>query len=217
MDRREFSAGAACVIGALALGLPGALIAQVKAPEDGIEYFTLQRRVPVDAPPGKIEVIDFFWYNCQHCNAFEPLLQRWAAQLPADVVLRRVPVAFRDEMVPQQRLYFTLEALGKVEELHQKVFAAIHRERKDLTREAGILDWAVSQGLDRETFRELYNSFTVSSRARRASQLQDLYKVEGVPAIGIAGRFYTDGQLAVNMLRALQVTDFLIAEARRTR
>src|SRR4051812_5217309 len=145
MNRREFSAGAACVAGALALGLPGTLLAQARKPEDGAEYFTLQRRAPVDAPADKIEVVEFFWYNCPHCNAFEPLLQRWSKQLPPDVSLRRIPVAFRDDMVPQQRLYYTLEALGKVDELHLKVFDAIHKERLDLTREAGIVDWAVKQ------------------------------------------------------------------------
>ena len=217
MNRREFSTGAACVLGSLALGLPGTLLAQIKKPEDGVEYFTLQQRAPVDAPADKIEVVDFFWYNCPHCNNFEPLLQRWSRQLPPDVLLRRIPVAFRDDMVPQQRLFFTLEALGKLDELHAKVFNAIHKEGKDLTREAGIVEWTGAQGLDTARVRELYNSFTISSKARRASQMQDLYKVEGVPALGIAGRYYTDGQLAVNMPRALQVADYLIGELRKPR
>ena len=47
-------------------------------------------------------------------------------------------------------------------------------------------------------------------------QLQDAYKVEGVPALGIAGRYYTDGSLAGSMERALQVADYLIAEVRKS-
>ena len=217
MNRREFSAGTACILAASALGLPGAVWAQNKKPEDGVEYMTLDKRVNVDAPAGKIEVIEFFWYACPHCNAFEPKLVAWIKKQPADVVIKRVPVAFRDDFVPQQRLYYTLEAMGKLDELHNKVFHAIHAERAPLQREEQIVEWADKQGLDKAKFKELYNSFSVSSKAARAAQLQNQFKVTGVPAIGIAGRFYTDGELARNMDRALQVTEYLIAETRKAK
>jgi protein dithiol oxidoreductase (disulfide-forming) len=215
MNRRDFSAGAACVLASAALGVPGALLAQVKKPEEGTEYLTLDKRVNSEAPQGKVEVIEFFWYSCPHCNAFEPRLEAWIKKQPADVVIRRVPVAFRDEFVPQQRLFYTLEAMGKLDELHGKVFQTIHANREPINREDSILAWAGKQGLDTTKFKELYNSFSVSSKARRATQLQEAFQVQGVPAIGVAGRYYTDGTLAGNMDRALQVTDYLIAEARK--
>jgi protein dithiol oxidoreductase (disulfide-forming) len=217
MKRREFSVGAAGVLGATAMGLPGVVLAQARKPEEGTEYLTLDKRVGTEAPAGKIEVIEFFWYSCPHCNAFEPKLDAWIKKLPADVVLRRVPVAFRDDFVPQQRLFYTLEALGKVDELHAKVYHTVHAERNPINKEDLILDWAAKQGLDKAKVKELYNSFSVSSKARRASQLQDAFKVQGVPALGIAGRYYTDGTLAGTMDRALQITDYLIAEARKSR
>jgi protein dithiol oxidoreductase (disulfide-forming) len=216
MDRREFSAGAACVLAGAALGLPQLAFAQ-KAPADGTDYKTLDKRVATEAPAGKIEVVEFFWYSCPHCNAFEPTLEAWSKKLPADVVLRRVPVAFRDDFVPQQRLFYTLEAMGKVDELHRKVFQTIHGDRQSIDKEPAILAWAEKQGLDRAKFAEMYNSFSVSTKARKATQLQDQFKVEGVPALGIAGRWYTDGTLAGNMSRALQVTDHLVAEARKSK
>ncbi len=216
MNRREFSQGAGCLLAAAALGMPAAVWAQAKKPEDGVEYQTLDKRVNTDAPAGKIEVIEFFWYSCPHCNAFEPRLNAWIQKQPADVVVKRVPVAFRDDFVPQQRLFYALEAMSKLD-LHAKVFQTIHVDRNPMNREDVILDWAEKQGLDRAKFREVYNSFAVSSKARRASQLQDAFKVSGVPAIGIAGRYYTDGELARNMDRALQVTDYLVAEARKAR
>lgn len=216
MNRREFSLGAACILGASAWGLPGAVLAQGK-PEDGTDYLTLDKRVNTDAAQGKIEVIEFFWYSCPHCNAFEPKLDAWSKKLPPDVVLKRVPVAFRDDFVPQQRLFYTLEALGKLDELHAKVYHAIHSERQALNKEDLIVEWAGKQGLDKAKVKDLYNSFSVSSKARRASQLQDAFKVQGVPALGIAGRYYTDGTLARTLDRALLVTDHLIAEARKSR
>ena len=217
MNRREFSAGTACVLAAAALGLPGALFAQAKKPEEGTEYLTLGKIAPVDAPPGKVEVIEFFWYACPHCNAFEPRLDAWIRKQPSDVVVKRVPVAFRDDFVPQQRLFYVLEAMGKLDQLHSKVFQAVHVNREPLNREELILDWAGKQGLDPAKFKELYNSFSVSSKARRAAQLQDAYKVQGVPSLGIAGRYYTDATIARSMERALQVTDYLVAEARKAR
>ena len=217
MNRREFSVATACTVALASLGLPGSLLAQARKPDEGTDYLSLDKRVAVEAPAGKIEVIEFFWYSCPHCNVFEPKLVNWIKKLPADVSVRRVPVAFRDDFVPQQRLYYTLEAMGKLDELHSKVFHAIHTEKQVIDKEGPILAWAEKNGLDKVKFIELYNSFSVQTKARRATQLQDAYKVQGVPALGIAGRYYTDGTLAGTMERALQVTDYLVAEARKAK
>lgn len=216
MKRRELAALGGLVLGASALGWPQAALAQRK-PQEGKDYRALEKRAPVKAPAGKIEVVEFFWYSCPHCNAFEPLLNAWLKKLPPDVAFRRVPVAFRDDFVPQQRLYYTLEALGKVDELHDKVFAAIHQQHQPTDREDRILAFAQANGLDKAKFQELYNSFSVATKAREAKQLQDEYQVDGVPALGVAGRFYTDGTMAGGMERALQVLDYLIAEARKAK
>jgi thiol:disulfide interchange protein DsbA len=84
-----------------------------------------------------------------------------------------------------------------------------------VSREDSILDWAGKQGLDKAKFTELYHSFDVVSKARRATQLQDAFQVQGVPAMGIAGRYYTDGTIAGNTDRMLQVTDYLISQVRK--
>lgn len=214
MKRRDFSLGTAAALAATGLALPAH--AQ-KKPEEGSDYLALDKRVPVEAAAGKVEVIEFFWYACPHCNAFEPKLEAWIKKNPADVVVKRVPVAFRDNFVPQQRLFYTLEAMGKVDDVHRKVFNAIHVDKLPLDKEDSIAAWVEKQGVDKAKFAELYNSFSVSTKARRATQLQDAFKVQGVPALGIAGRWYTDGTLAGTMDRALQVTDYLVAEARKSR
>ncbi len=216
MNRRDFSVAAAS---ALAFGpamLPCAHAQAVK-PEAGTDYLVVDKKVAVEAPAGKIEVVEFFWYNCPHCNAFEPALDAWVGRLPKDVVMRRVPVGFRDEFVPQQRLFYTLEAMDLIDKLHARVFTAIHAEKQDLTRSEGIANWVAKQGVDKTKFMEQFNSFSIATKASRATQLQNAYKVEGVPAMGVAGRFYTDGSLAKSMPRALQVVDYLVAEARAGR
>ena len=217
MNRREFSAAAAAVAGASALALPATALAQARKPQEGKDYRALEKRAPVETPPPKVEVVEFFWYSCPHCYAFEPKLVAWSKKLPADVVLRRVPVAFRDDFVPQQRLFYTLEAMGKLDELHQKVFDGIHRQQQPTNREELILKFAQDNGLDRARFQEMYNSFSISTKARKATQLQNAYGVEGVPALGVAGRYYVDGDLAKGMDHALQVVDYLIGEARKAK
>jgi thiol:disulfide interchange protein DsbA len=102
-------------------------------------------------------------------------------------------------------------------DLHGKVFQTVHGERQPTNREDTILAWAQKNGLNRVKFQELYGSFSVSAKTRRAVQLQEAYQVQGVPSLGVAGRYYTDGQLAGNMNRALEVVDYLVAQARSTR
>lgn len=212
MHRRKFSITAATL--AASAGLPiTAAHAQGQQPREGIDYLTLDKPAPTESA-GKIEVVEFFWYSCPHCNRFEPQLEDWARKMPKDVVLRRAPVAFRPDFEPQQRLYFVLEGMNKVEELHKKVFYAIHVEKQPLNTLPLIADWVEKQGIDKAKFTEAYNSFPVATKARKATLLQDAYKVDGVPALGVAGKFYTSGSVAQTMERALVVTEHLVGIVR---
>ena len=213
MKRRDFSGVCGAAVAASALYMP-LVQAQPKPPEAGVDYLVLDKRAPVEAAAGKIEVVEFFWYKCTHCNAFEPTLEAWVKTVAKDVSVRRVPVAFRDDFVPQQRLFYALEAMGLLDKMHSKVFTAIHGEKLQFDKSEVIADWVAKQGVDKAKFLEQYNSFSVSTKATRATQLQNTYKVEGVPALGIAGRFYTDATLAKNMDRGLLITDFLVSIVR---
>ncbi|WP_295959289.1 thiol:disulfide interchange protein DsbA/DsbL [Rhodoferax sp.] len=214
MKRREFSLTSASVLAGSALVLSpiGSAHAQGKAPVAGTDYLVLDKPVPTDAPAGKVEVIEFFWYACPHCFAFEPALVAWLKKLPKNVAFRRVPVVFQDSFIPPQKLYYTLEAMGQLEAVHEKVFNAIHVERQKLDKDSLVIDWAIKQGLDKAKFVETYNSFSVATKVRKAAQLQEAYKVAGVPAMGVAGRFYTDGTQAQSMERGLTVVDYLVSQ-----
>ncbi len=214
MKRRNFSLATATAFTAAAFtGTPA--LAQGFQPREGKDYLTLGKRVPVDTASGVVEVIEFFWYSCPHCNAFEPAIEAWVKSAPRHVAFKRVPVAFRDDFQPQQKLYYTLEAMGKLDALHGRVFHAIHVEKKAINRDNTILDWAGKQGLDPAKFEEVYKSFAVASKVRRATQLQDAFQVQGVPALGVAGRYYTDGSHAGSMERALAVVEYLIEATRK--
>ena len=218
MQRREFSQAALAAASATSLAaLPLSVRAQGKPPAEGKDYLLLSKPAPNEAPAGQIEVVEFFWYSCPHCNEFEPQLEAWAAKAPKDVSLRRVPVSFRPDFEPQQRLYYVLEAMGKLAALHKKVFYAIHVEKQTLNTADLVSAWAQKQGIDKAKFTELYNSFPVNMKTRKATQLQEAFMVDGVPALGVDGRYYTSGSLAGTMARALTVTDHLLTLARTSK
>ena len=217
MKRREFSLSAASAVAASALTLPVAnpAMAQARQFKEGKDFKRLDKPVAPDAPAGKVDVIEFFWYSCPHCNAFEPTFAAWKQKAPANVSVRRVPVAFNASFVPQQKLYFALQAMDNFDAMHVKVFHAIHVERNKLAKDEDIFNWVAKQGVDVNKFKEIYNSFNVASQVRKATQVQQAYDVEGVPSMGVAGRYYTDGPRAGSMPNVLRVVEYLVEQSRK--
>jgi thiol:disulfide interchange protein DsbA len=160
-------------------------------------------------------VIEFFWYECPHCYAFEPAVAAWSKQLPADVWFHRVPVGFTARHQITQKLYLALEAMGQAEALHQRIFDAIHRQHERLLSEAELVAFVSAHGVDGAKFAEMFRSFQVHTLATRAEQLAEAYKIDGVPAMGVGGRFFTSGSLAGSNEQSLAVVDFLVARLRK--
>ena len=167
---------------------------------------------PTDTP-GKIEVLEFFAYTCPHCKALEPLMRAWARQLPQDVVVHPVPVAFNASMKPLQQLYYSLEVMNRLD-LHPKVFAAIHDERKRLVDKSAILDWVASQGVDRAQFEGVFGSFGVQSRIMRADQLAQAYRIDGTPTVAVGGRYVTSPASAGGYQQTVDQADQLVKKVR---
>lgn len=208
MNRREFA------LGASALAIPGLLALPAHA-QSGSGYVALKDRAPVDAPDSQVEVVEFFSYGCSHCKNFEPMFSAWKKAVAKDVAVRMVHVGFQSSFEPLQRIYYALESMGEVDKVHAKVFDALQTQRKRLDRPEVLFPWIAEQGVDRAKFEETYKSFGVASKLRRAVQLQDAYKVEGTPALGVAGRYYTDGSMAGGFERMIQITNNLIAQERK--
>jgi protein dithiol oxidoreductase (disulfide-forming) len=213
MQRRDFSRH----IAGTGLGLAMAGLARAQgAPKEGTQYVRLATAAPVtlDAPDKKIEVVEFFWFGCPHCFAFEPLLESWVKKLPADVSFRQVPVGFMAPHQYHQRLFYALEETGLLASMRAKVFAAIHQQYKRLNTDSEIVALANANGADGAKLVAAMKSFSVNTKANRARQLADAYKIDGVPALGIQGRYYTSGALAGSHERALGVADYLIQLSR---
>jgi thiol:disulfide interchange protein DsbA len=204
------------------VALAASAYATPQAPANGTDYKTLEKAQTTDAV-GKVEVTEFFWYSCPHCAALEPTLAEWVKKQGNAISFKRVPVAFRPSFLPQQKLYYALETMGRLGDLHPKVFNAIHAERKMLDTDAAITDFIVAQGVDKAKFLDVYNSFGVQTKAKRASQLQEAYKIDGVPTLAIDGRYMTSPSIVgvamgnqpepVLHTAALQVASWLVEKA----
>ena len=214
MNRREFSlqlAGAAALCG---LGLPRLALASPAAPVDGTDYDRL--KTPLSLPKtGKIEVMEFFWYGCPHCNAFEPTIEPWIAKLPADVHFRRVHVQFDALKEIHQQVYYTWEVMGLVDQMHAKTFARFHVARKPINSESDMLAFAQENGLDVPKVKQAWESFSVQTRMHQAKQLADDYAIDGVPTIGIHGRFTTSPSMG-GQKECLVTTDWLVNSLRKS-
>lgn len=199
----------------------------VQAQVAGKEYRVLP--LPLPAGSGKnVEVVEFFWYGCPHCNNMQPALEAWLKTKPADVVFKRQPAAFDKDWLQLARAYYAIEAMGLVEKLHLPLFAAIHDKRelspKGLVKDATpLFDWVAKQGVDRQKFMDTYNSFGVNARTQRTITITSNYDVPGTPALIVDGRYLTAPSLvlnpdnSLNYPRFFQVLDQLIAKARQSR
>lgn len=203
------------MVTATSLAAAPLLTAAQDRPIEGKHYATVSPR-QATRDPKQIEVLEFFAYGCSHCNAFEPAIDAWQKKLPSDVLFRRIPVAFREvPFVMHQKMYFAIETLGLVEQLHRKVFTALHAERQRLEKAEEIADFAVKNGVDRTGFLNALNSFAVATKAKQATALAAGYKIEGTPSIGIDGRWLTSGSMAGTNERSLVVTEYLVGLARK--
>ncbi len=160
----------------------------------------------------KVEVLEFFWYGCPHCNTFEPFLKSWKKTLADNVEFIRVPTVFRPSWKVHARAYYALQAMGKIEEIHPKIFDAMHKQRKRLDSMNKIADFVAEQGVDREQFIKQYQSFGIDGKVRKANTLVKNYGITGVPAIAINGKYKVDGRMAGSYERMIKIMDYLIAK-----
>ena len=162
--------------------------------------------------PDKIEVIEFFWYGCPHCYAFEPLLEKWSKTLPKNVEFIRQPAAFNELWSKHAKAYYTAEALGIVDKVNSDLFDAIQNKKESLDTEESLAKFFAAHGVNEAQFKEAYNSFGVDSQMREAPLLAAKYGITGVPAIIINGKYKTNGTLAGSHEKMIEVMNMLIKQ-----
>ena len=164
----------------------------------------------------RIEVLEVFWYGCPHCFVLEPYLEKWQADKPDDVEFRRMPGILNSGWVSHARAYYTAEKLGIVDNIHRPLFNAIHNERKPIIQEQDLREFFVSSGgIDGNEFTRIFNSKEIDIKMRQALVSQQKYRIDGVPAIIVNGRYLTNGTLARSYENIINVINFLVEKERK--
>lgn len=203
--RRSFVTTIFAIGAALTVAMPSS------AQTAGKDYTLISPAQPTE-DAGKIEVLEFFSYGCPHCADFNPLVTAWAAKLPSDVVFRKVPITFgRAAWANIAKLYYALKVTGDLDRLESDVFKAIHNDRINLFDEKSLLEWVAKKGVDQKKFAEAFNSFGVMSQVKRGDQMAQAYKIQGVPALAVDGKYLVGGK---DFNEQLAIADKLIAKAR---
>lgn len=200
-----------------ALALPLLVFAAALAPAavaqpQQVPFLYVEPPIGTDTP-GKIEVVEFFWYECPHCYELEPYLEKWVPKLAKDVQFRRVPATFNERWVLSARVFYALESMGIEDKLHRPLMDAIHKDRLRITDERQLTDWLVKRGVDVAKFQAALKSFAVEGRLKRAMELVRDSRIDGVPALMVNGRYLVVAQASAE--RMLATVDALINEARK--
>lgn len=204
--------------------IAGTAFASPTAPVNGVEYVTLAQPQPVQTNGKKVEVIEFFMYHCPHCNAVEPYVAEWVKKQGDNIAFKRVHMPSAGPADPEAHLYLTLEAMGKLDEMHAKVFKAVHVDRIRLNKDEVIIDWVAKNGVDKAKFLEYWNSFGVLSKMKRLPQILNNYKVDSVPTMIVDGRYMTSPSVVGAAVKGggsdvlkmtVQVLDALVAKVQK--
>jgi protein dithiol oxidoreductase (disulfide-forming) len=193
----------------------GETIAPLPASERLKEGSTYRRVVPaqpISVAPGKVEVVEVFWYGCSHCFELDPALESWRKKgKPAYVEFTRVPGMWNDTLRMHARLFYATEALGKLEELHSAIFREIHVNKNPLTTVEQMKGFFKQHGVNPEEFQKVFSSFGVESKLQRADFLNRRYAISQVPVVIVNGKYVTDPGMAGGERELFDVIDELAA------
>lgn len=190
----------------------GAAAVQVQAQtfSEGRHYTAVPRPVPVQVPEGKVEVREFFWYGCPHCYTLEPYIKSW--KKPAAVEFVTTPALLGKTWVDHAYAYYTLKALGRLEELHSVLFDALHAGKKRIYSLNEIARFFSEYDIEPDKFKETAESFLVKTQVKRAERLGKTYDISGVPSFVINGKYITSPRMAGSYEDFFKIVDYLVAK-----
>ena len=186
------------------------VIAQAVAAADFIEgkhYLRLSPQQQVET--SKVEVREFFWYGCPHCYVLEPYLDNW--EKPENVELKRTPVTFSEVWITHARVYFVLEALGRLEDLHSKFFEALHKRRLRLADLPSLARFFSSYDIPEKTFKQAFRSLLVETKLRQADRSVKKYKLKSVPTFVVNGKYVSSPRLVGNNAKFIELLNHLVS------
>jgi thiol:disulfide interchange protein DsbA len=201
----------ALVAGVLLLSAPAFAEEGAAGFKPGTDYDLVSPPQPT-SDPGKVEVMEFFWYGCPHCYHFEPDLNAWIKKKPDSVNFIRQPAVFNAHWAAHAKAFFTAEALGVLDKMHADFYDAIQNKRQTLESEDDLAKFFKEHGVPEEEFHKAYKSFAVDAKMRQAEGLAAKYGVTGTPSIIVNGKYLVGPQKAKSFPRMIEITNALIKQ-----
>ncbi len=201
------------LLGGLLLCLSGIAVAQKFV--EGRHYTLLSLPAPTETPKGMVEVREFFWYGCPHCYSIEPYVEKWKSNAPDNVHFVRTPATLGKNWLVHAYVYYTLLELGKLDTMHSVFFKALHVDKRRLNTKVAAVNFFAEQGLDRKTFENVYGSFSVSTRVKKAERLATRYQVSGVPLLVVDGRYVINNRSLNGPRQIFDLVDYLVGKSSR--
>lgn len=183
--------------------------------EEGVHYTELAFAQEVETG-NRVEVREFFWYGCPHCDSLEPIIDKWLKQKPKQAEFVRTP-GTAPRWLPHAQMFYAAEALGALPKLHPAFFKAMHQQNRPLADEASILKFVAEQGVDAAKFKEAMGSFGVRLKVEKAKQANEAYGINSVPTIVVDGKYITSPKMARGEAEVMKVVDFLVQRAAKER
>ncbi len=183
--------------------------------KEGIQYSRIASPQPT-GDPGKVEVLEIFWYGCPHCFGLEPTVNNWLKQKPDDVAFARFPAIPNDRWEWFAKVFYAAEVLEVLDKIHSPLFEAIHDKKMVLNTPDSIGTFVAEHGVSKDEFISALRSFSVLTKASRARQLTRRYGITSVPMIIVNGKYRTTGRMAGTAKDMFAVVDFLITKERPT-
>jgi len=210
------------IAAAVAATTPAPAKGDVSRWKEGENFIAYPVAQPVSTPPGKVEIVEGFWYGCGHCYALEPRLESWEKSKPDWIVLKRTPVIWNEVTREDARLFFTIESLGLLDKLHAEVFREIHANGHPLTiirggrvdpaaTEKSAREFLMSKGVSAEDFAKYYRTFSAENKLRQAENLSRRYLLDHTPMFVVHGKYLTDATMAGGVDQLFQVVNDLAA------
>jgi len=184
---------------------------QLERYQPGTHYRVMTPVQPTSVDPGKVEVLEIFWYGCPHCYTLEPHVREWVEnEMPSNAEFVRIPATLNRGWQVHARAYYTAEALGRLDEIHDGLFKALNVDRNPLNTEDLLIRFFASYGVSEQEFLEAFNSFAVQTKLRRADSLVRRYRITGVPATVVNGKYVTGADMSGGIPQLFEVVEFLI-------
>jgi len=196
--------------------IPVVACAQTDAPYKEGEHYVELPDVVATSDASKIEVVELFWYGCPHCYVLEPAVKGWKAQMPADVKFVQLPAVLNKSWELHARAYYAAKALNVLEQTHEALFDALHKERRPLFTQEALAGFYADYGVAEEDFNKAFKSFPVSAQISRVKKAQREYRATGVPLVIVNGKYKVSGTMKAGASGLFDVVDYLVERERST-